>query len=54
MLHSAIAFHRYQIYEILLNVQKVTMAQKISVMSKNCTIPLYKDFKLSLKRQENL
>ena len=30
------------------------MARKISEMSKNRTIPLYKDFKLSLKRQENL
>ena len=30
------------------------MARKISVISKNRTIPLYKDFKLSLKTQENL
>ena len=29
--HSAVAFKQYQMYQILLNVQKVIMAQKISL-----------------------
>ena len=54
ILHSAIAFHRYQIYQMLLNVKKVMMGRKISIMNKKNTIIFHKDLKLSLKRQENL
>ena len=32
--HSTVAFQRYQVYEILLHVQKVKMARKISTMHK--------------------
>ena len=31
MFHSEVAFQQYQIYKILLNIQKVQMARKISV-----------------------
>ena len=54
ILHSAIAFHRQQIYQMLLNVKKVKMGRKISIMNKNNTIIFHEDLKLSLKRKKNL